>query len=78
MHQTEYKDNKIPWYVDYVNYIAEGLVRRCVAEEKVNDILQGFHTSPSGEHFRGKRTTYKILQLAFYWLKMNRDAYKFV
>nr|XP_009803351.1 PREDICTED: uncharacterized protein LOC104248740 [Nicotiana sylvestris] len=67
-----------PWYADYVNFIANGLVWRCVPEEEMNAILHSFHASPYGGHHGGDRTAQKVLQSGFYWPKLFRDAHAFV
>eukprot|EP00253_Pinus_taeda_P009713 PITA_09713 len=39
------------------------ILRRCVREEEVFDILMTCHDRPCGGHFAAKRTTFKILQV---------------
>ena len=38
------------------------IIRRCVREGEVFDILSAFHDNPCGGHFAAKRTAYKVLQ----------------
>ncbi len=39
------------------------MIRRCVREDEMPDILKEFHDEPCGGHFSDKRTAYKILLL---------------
>jgi len=43
------------------------ILRRCVREEEVFDILLAYHDGPCGGHFAAKRTTFKVLQADYYW-----------
>ena len=42
------------------------VIRRCVREDEIHDILQAFHGGASGGHFTDKRTSYKALQSSYY------------
>ena len=42
------------------------IIRRCVRQDEVLDILKSCHDEPCGGHFEDKRTTYKILNLGYY------------
>jgi len=42
------------------------IMRRCVREEEVFDILLTYHDGPCGGHFVAKRTTFKVLQARYY------------
>lgn len=57
---------------------ADQVIRRCVPEEEVSDILTHCHASPYGGHFGGDRTAAKVLQSGFYWPTLFKDAYNFV
>jgi len=50
------------------------MIRRCVREDDMPDILKACHDEPCGGHFTDKRTTYKILYLGYYWPSIFRDA----
>ena len=41
-------------------------------------ILIHCHSLECGGHFRGNRTTTKVLQLRFYWHSMFKDDYAFI
>ena len=38
------------------------IIKRCVPETEIGEIIDKFHASPYGGHFVGDRTTHKILQ----------------
>lgn len=54
------------------------IIRRCVREDEIHDILKASHDGPCGGHFSNKRTTYKILHSRYYWPTLFRDAKKYV
>ena len=54
------------------------VIRRCVREDEIHDILQACHDGPCGRHFVDKRTTYKVLQSGYYWPHIFRDAKTYV
>eukprot|EP00253_Pinus_taeda_P025248 PITA_25248 len=81
---------KTPWYADITNYLVIGklpphlfpgpdlMIRRCVREDEMDDILKACHDEPCGGHFADKRTAYKILSLGYYWLSLFKDAKQYV
>jgi hypothetical protein len=55
------------WHDDCLYKTGPDLViRRCVREDEIHDILQAFHDGPCGGHFVDKRTAYKVLQSGYY------------
>ena len=54
------------------------IIRRCVRQDEVLDILKACHDEPCGGHFAEKRTAYKILNLGYYWPSIFKDAKKYV
>ncbi|PIN12235.1 DNA-directed DNA polymerase [Handroanthus impetiginosus] len=56
----------------------DNILRRCVPEIEMNDILEQCHASPYGGHFHGDRTAAKILQSGFFWPNLFKDAHLFV
>jgi len=54
------------------------MIRRCVREDEMPDILKAYHDEPCGGHFSDKRTTYKILYLGYYWPSIFKDAKEYV
>eukprot|EP00253_Pinus_taeda_P029098 PITA_29098 len=54
------------------------MIRKCVREDEILDILRACHDEPCGGHFADKRTTYKVLQLGYYWPSIFRDSKAYV
>ena len=44
------------------------IIRRCVPESKVSEILTHCHSLECGGHFNGQGTSAKVLQSGFYWV----------
>ncbi|KAH9685501.1 hypothetical protein KPL70_013991 [Citrus sinensis] len=58
-------------------YCADQIVRRCVPENEIQNILSFCHEQACGGHFSAKKTATKVLQCGFYWPTIFRDAYTF-
>eukprot|EP00253_Pinus_taeda_P035854 PITA_35854 len=54
------------------------ILRRCVREEEVFDILMTYHDGPYGGHFVTKRTAFKILQAGYYWPTLHQDVRRYI
>jgi len=54
------------------------VIRRCVREDEIPDILKACHDEPCGGHFADKRTAYKILSLGYYWPSLFKYAKQYV
>src|SRR6202034_2345491 len=54
------------------------ILRHCVREEEVFDILLTYHDGPCGGHFVAKRTTFKILQACYYWPTLHQDVRRYI
>eukprot|EP00253_Pinus_taeda_P032423 PITA_32423 len=54
------------------------VIRRCVREDEMPDILKACHDEPCSGHFANKRTAYKILSLGYYWPSLFKDAKQYV
>ena len=48
------------------------ILRMCVGEEEVFDILLTCHDGPCGGHFAAKKTTFKVLQASYYWPTLHQ------
>jgi hypothetical protein len=67
------------WHDDCLYKIGPDLViRRCVREDEIHDILKAYHDGPCGGHFADKRTAYKVLQSGYYWPHIFKDAKTYV
>eukprot|EP00253_Pinus_taeda_P017120 PITA_17120 len=54
------------------------ILKRCVREEEVFDILLTCHDGPCGGHFAAKRTAFKILQAGYYWPTLHQDVRRYI
>jgi len=54
------------------------IIRRCVRNDEIIDILKSCHDEPCGGHFAAKRTAFKILSLGYYWPSIFKDSKKYV
>ncbi|XP_058007938.1 uncharacterized protein LOC131182408 [Hevea brasiliensis] len=53
----------LPWFADFVNYLCnDGLVRRCMPEEEIGNILEHCHSSDYGGHFCVDKTFENLLK----------------
>ena len=59
-------------------HCADKIIKRCISEEEMENILTHCHSLECGGHFRGNRTTAKVLQSGFYWPSLFKDAHAFV
>ena len=54
------------------------MIKRCVKEDEMLEILKACHDKPCGGHFVDKRTACKILSLGYYWPSIFKDAKEYV
>ena len=54
------------------------ILRSCVREEEVFDILLTCHDGPCGGHFATKRTKFKVLQAGYYWPTLHQDVKNYI
>lgn len=54
------------------------IIRRCVREDEIADILHACHDGPCGGHFADKRKAYKILHAGYYWPSIFKDSTQYV
>lgn len=54
------------------------VIRTCVPNKEISNILQSCHIAAYEGHFGGHRTTTKVLQSGYYWSSFFKDAYEFV
>lgn len=53
----------------------EFILRRCIKEDGVYDIINAYHNDPSSGHYAANRPTYKILQIGYYWPTLLKMQY---
>jgi hypothetical protein len=54
------------------------IIRRCVQEDEVPEILRSCHDGPCGGHFSDKCTPYKVWHSSYYWPSIFKDDAKYV
>ena len=54
------------------------MIRRCLREDEMPNILKACHDEPCAGHFANKRKAYKILSLGYYWPSIFKDAKEYV
>lgn len=54
------------------------MIRRCVSEEEMIDILEHCHSFAHGGHYALTNIIAKVLQLGFNWPMFFKNAYTFV
>ncbi|XP_070006171.1 uncharacterized protein [Nicotiana sylvestris] len=57
---------------------ADDIIRRCVPEIEMNNILSHCHDGVVGGHYGGRKTTAKVLEVGFYWPTLFKDARNYV
>ncbi|KAI4305023.1 hypothetical protein L6164_028414 [Bauhinia variegata] len=57
---------------------ADGILRRCVGNEEIPQILWHCHGSDYGGHYSGDWTATKILQSGYFWPTLFKDVRNFV
>eukprot|EP00253_Pinus_taeda_P032975 PITA_32975 len=70
-----------PLHLDWGNLFKLGpdqILRKCVREVEVFDILLTCHDGPCGGHFVAKRTTFKVLQARYYWPTLHQDVKSYI
>ncbi|XP_022870851.1 uncharacterized protein LOC111390096 [Olea europaea var. sylvestris] len=55
---------------------ADQIIRRCIPEDEVSEILEHCHSSAYAGHFGASKTAAKILQSGFYWPTLFRDIFE--
>jgi len=53
------------------------ILRRCVREEEVFEILLTYHDGLCRGHFSSKRKTFKVLQAGYYWPTLHQDVRRY-
>ena len=49
---------------------SDHMIRTCVLNEEIPNILQYCHVAVYGGHFRGHKIATKVLQSGYYWLSI--------
>ena len=54
---------------------ADGIYRRCVPNDEINDVISHCHSAPYGGHASTSKTCAKILQAGFFWPTLWKDVH---
>lgn len=54
------------------------VLRRCIRQDEVFNILRAYHDEPSGGHYSKKRIIHKVLETRYYWSSLHKDVKKYV
>ena len=57
---------------------ADGLIRWCIPQNEIQDVLKHCHSLDVGGHFGASKTSSKVLQSRFWWPTLFKDARKYV
>ena len=57
---------------------ADGLIRRCIPQDEIQDVLKHCHSLDVGGHFGASKTVSKVLQSGFWWPTLFKDAREYV
>ena len=58
-------------------YCADQVIRKCVPNEEIENVLFMCHSSFCGGHFSSRAIAMKILQSGLYWPTIFKDSYLF-
>ena len=53
----------------------DGILLRCVDENKSQELIREFHEGICGGHFAPTATAHKIIRAGFYWPSIFKDSY---
>ena len=67
------------WKEPFIYKISgDGLIRRCIPELEVFDVLSQCHDSVYGGHYGATKTPSKVLECGFFWPTLFKDAKEYV
>ena len=52
----------------------DGLIKRCIPQDEVQDVLRHCHSLDIGRHFGALKTASKVLHSGFWWPTLFKDA----
>ena len=66
------------WNDPYLfRYYSDQIVKRCVPDHEVRNILSFNHDQAYGGHFNGKMIAANVLQCEFYWPALLKEAHEY-
>nr|GFA96328.1 reverse transcriptase domain-containing protein [Tanacetum cinerariifolium] len=73
LNKVAHKDPSTPWFADLANYHAVNFIIK-----EAIDILNAFHSGPTGGHYGANYTAKKVFDSGFYWPSIYKDAFELV
>ncbi|XP_075103703.1 uncharacterized protein LOC142178272 [Nicotiana tabacum] len=64
--------------LNYANKKKNNIIRRCVPEDEMSNILYHCHDGAIGGHYAANRITFKVLEAGFFWLTLFKDTRAYV
>ena len=73
-------DSKFYYWEEPLLYkrCGDGLIRRCIPQDEVQDVLRHCHSLDVGGHFGASKIASKVLQYSFWWPTLFKDAKEFL
>ncbi|KAK1571663.1 hypothetical protein Q3G72_020989 [Acer saccharum] len=72
--------SKVIVYTDHsaIKVCSDGIIRRCVHDDEMEEILSHCHSKECGGYFGASRTAIKVLQSGFWWPALFKDSRSYV
>ncbi|GJU84951.1 reverse transcriptase domain-containing protein [Tanacetum coccineum] len=64
-----------PWFADFVNYLVDSMIRRCVSGPETRIILDQCHHGPTEGHYGPTTTAKQVLESGFYWPTIIKEVH---
>ena len=58
-------------------YCKDQIIRRCIPNHEISQVIQFCHSEACGGHFASRKTAAKIMQCGFYWPTLFKDTHIF-
>nr|GEZ63213.1 DNA-directed DNA polymerase [Tanacetum cinerariifolium] len=76
LNKVAYQDPSTSWFADFANYDAGKFIIK--AGKEAIDILNAYHSGPTGGHYGANYTAKKFFDSGFYWPTIYKDAFELV
>nr|GEV07415.1 reverse transcriptase domain-containing protein [Tanacetum cinerariifolium] len=76
LNKIAHQDPSTPWFADFANYHARKFIIK--AGKEAIDILNAYHSGPTGGHYGANYTAKKVFDSGFYWPTIYKDAFELV
>nr|GEY46840.1 reverse transcriptase domain-containing protein [Tanacetum cinerariifolium] len=73
LNKVAHKDPSTSWFADLANYHAGNFIIK-----EAIDILNAWHSGPTGGHYGANYTAKKVFDSGFYWPSIYKDAFELV